>query len=271
MAKKIRFSLEMEQGIEVRSLDELQENFSLARILDYLLTGKLLTWLRDRYENEIAEKLETLDVTDENYYKNICLIFNVEYDNQSIIDLEKVEELNRKLATLKQYTAEQKYLDAVNNVAFNQDDLYDLLDEEETTIYLCGDKFSIPLNKQGITYIGINNPMTIINSKEAVNWKGKKISLIDVIYDEKYRAIECHKDSGNQAATSTSYSNYSNNSFINFMLPPNEKIQAENLYKNIQGSLGKITYKEDADIKRIQKRIEEAGIVGLADIYLKNL
>lgn len=33
MAKKIRFPLEMEQGIEVRSLEELKENFSLARVL----------------------------------------------------------------------------------------------------------------------------------------------------------------------------------------------------------------------------------------------
>lgn len=269
MAKKIRFSLEMEQGIEVRSLDELQENFSLAKISDYLSNGKLLTWLRDRYEDEIADKIESLDPADESYYKNICSIFNVEYNNHFIMDLEKAEELNRKLATLKQYTAEQKYLDVVNNVAFNQDDLYDLLDEDETTIYLCGNKFSIPLNKKGITYIGINNPKIIINSKEAVNWKEKKITLIDVGYDDKYKVVEYHKTVDNPAATTIS--NYSKNSFIHFMLSPNEKTEAENLYKNIQGTLGKITYKEDADIERIQKRIKEAGIVDLADIYLKNL
>ena len=33
MAKKIRFSLEMEQGVEVRSLEELRENFSLERVV----------------------------------------------------------------------------------------------------------------------------------------------------------------------------------------------------------------------------------------------
>lgn len=271
MAKKIRFSLEMEQGIEVRSLDELQGNFSLARILVYLLNGKLLTWLRDRYEDEIADKLESLDVTDESYYKNICSIFDVEYDAQSAMDLEKAEERNRKLAIIKQYTAEQKYLDVVNSVAFNQEDLYDLLDEDETTIYLCGDKFSIPLKKQGITYIGINNPTIIINSKEVVTWEDKNITLIDVVYDEKYKELENHKTTDNQAATNSRYGNYSSNSFISFMLPPNEKKEAESNYKNIANVLSKINYNEDAAIEKIQKKIIDAGLVGLASSYLENL
>ena len=36
MAKKVRFSLEMQNGIAVRRLEELKENFSLERILFYL-------------------------------------------------------------------------------------------------------------------------------------------------------------------------------------------------------------------------------------------
>ena len=34
MAKKVRFPLEMEDGVEVRSMEELRDNFSLSRGLD---------------------------------------------------------------------------------------------------------------------------------------------------------------------------------------------------------------------------------------------
>ena len=35
MAKKIRFSLEMENGTKIRTLDELRENFSLTKVVEY--------------------------------------------------------------------------------------------------------------------------------------------------------------------------------------------------------------------------------------------
>ena len=47
MAKKIRFPLEMINGVSVRSMEELRENFSLLKILSYLSNEKLVTWLRD--------------------------------------------------------------------------------------------------------------------------------------------------------------------------------------------------------------------------------
>ena len=92
MAKKIRFPLKMEHEIEVRTLSELKEHFSLTHILDYASNGKLITWLRDRYENEIADAIEKLDIKHDEFPKQICEIFNI------------------------------------NNVALCQDDLYDLID-----------------------------------------------------------------------------------------------------------------------------------------------
>lgn len=189
MAKKIRFPLEMEQGVEVRSMEELRENFSLARVLVYLSNGKLVTWLRDRYADDIASAIEELNIADDELPKKVCEIFEIEYDEEIAIDLEKAEERNRKLGILKEYTTEQRFLDVVDVVAFTQDDLYDLLDEEETTIYLCGEKFSIPLSKKGMTYIGINNPVVVVDSKKIVDWDEKKISLFDVKYDSAYQQI----------------------------------------------------------------------------------
>ena len=49
MARKIRFPLKMKNGAEVRTLDELKENFDLESVLGYFADGKLSTWLADRY------------------------------------------------------------------------------------------------------------------------------------------------------------------------------------------------------------------------------
>lgn len=55
MAKKIRFPLEMENDIEVRNLEELKENFSLARVIGYINDGKLVAWLQDRYSGSVVK------------------------------------------------------------------------------------------------------------------------------------------------------------------------------------------------------------------------
>ena len=78
MAKKIRFPLEMENGVSVRDLDELKDNFSLARVIGYINDGKLITWLQDRYENELAKEVKKINVEAEDAAKKICELFDVE-------------------------------------------------------------------------------------------------------------------------------------------------------------------------------------------------
>lgn len=128
MAKKIRFPLEMELGVEVRTIEELRDNFSLERVLVYLKNGKLVTWLRDRYIDDIADSVECLNFSDGDFHKKICEIFDIEYSEDIEIDIEKAEGLNRRLRILKEYTTEPKFLDEIDNVAFDQEDIYDLLD-----------------------------------------------------------------------------------------------------------------------------------------------
>ena len=138
MAKKIRFPLEMENGVEVRDLEELKDNFSLARVIGYINDGKLVTWLQDRYENELAEEVEKIDIEAEDTAKKICELFDVEYDEAAEEEVEKAEERKRKLELLKKFPDCMEYAKYVDSVAFDQDDLYDLLDEDVNEIYLCG-------------------------------------------------------------------------------------------------------------------------------------
>lgn len=189
MAKKIRFPLEMDNGVEVRSMEELREKFSLARVIAYLRNGKLVIWLRDRYENDIADLLEQLDNSEEELAKKVCEIFDIPYNEETKDDLRRETDRVERINYLKKYTDDKRFIDEIDKVAFNQDELYDLLDEKKQLIYLCGNRFAIPLSQSGISYIGINNPVVVINSKTIVDWSKKRIVFEGVTFDEKYRAV----------------------------------------------------------------------------------
>ncbi len=285
MAKKIRFPLEMEQGVEVRSLDELRDSFSLARVLVYVSNRKLVTWLRDRYIDEIADAIECLDVNDSGFPKKVCEIFGIEYNEDITINIEKAEERNRRFGILKEYTTDKKFFDVVDNVAFTQDDIFDLLDERQNIIYLCGDTFTIPISKKGMTYIGINNPVVVVDVKEEVNWKEKEITLSGVRYDDKYQKIIEDADEKNREliqgfvgtlnwkkpVNNSSMGGYSKDSYLNFMLSVGDKKDAEHCYNTLVSDINSVNYDIDADVSKVKQQLQNAGLVGLASNYIENL
>ena len=186
MAKKIRFPLEIENGVEVRSVEELRNNFSISRVLSYLQNGKLEVWLRDRFETDIADKIGQLDLQAEDLTKRLCEIFDITYNEEVEDELKKAEERTERILLLKKYNDDKQFEEVIDSIAFNQDELYDLLDEDKDTIYLCGEKFSIPLAKEGISYIGINQPTVVIDSKVEVDWAKKNISIENVVFNKRY-------------------------------------------------------------------------------------
>ena len=119
MAKKIRFSLEMENGIEVRSMEELRNNFSLGRVLEYVQNEKLIIWLRDRYENNIADAIAELDKMDSELPRKVSAIFDIPYDEKTEDDLKQAAELSERIKRLKEFTDEKQYADKIDNVAFD--------------------------------------------------------------------------------------------------------------------------------------------------------
>lgn len=189
MAKKIRFPLEMENGAEVRGLDELKENFSLTQVLLYLENGKLIAWLRDRYEDEIADALEKLELSDKELPRKVSEIFGVPYDDDAEQDMEGALKRKRKLNLFTEYNIDSKYKQNVDNIAYDQDDLYDLLDSGAKTVYLYGEKFYIPLGKGNVSYIGINEPVAVISSEKAVDFSAKGITFENCVFNEKYAQL----------------------------------------------------------------------------------
>ncbi len=277
MAKKIRFPLEMQNGIEVRDLEELKENFSLERILFYLTDGKLETWLRDRYEDGLADAVSGLDRADNEFNRKICEIFEVEYVPEEEADLERIEERKRKLELLKEYTEDERYEKVIDQTAFDQDELYDLLDEDQTEIYLCGEQFSIPLGKEGIHYIGINIPVVIISSKEKIDFEGKGIVFENIRFDEKYQKVLGEKDKQGEkpqrenGPSSSQYGSYYPDSYIKFMLLPKDRKEVEKCYEKISVMLEGVGYDRDKDIRELREKFLDSGIAGMAKEYLQTL
>lgn len=186
--KKIKFALEMKDGIQVRNLEDLRDNFDLEKTIGYFLDGKLMTWLNDRYYEEEAEELEQLSKSDAQLNKKLCKILGVEYQDEEL-DPEEIERRNERIAKLKQYTDNQEFIDNVDLVAFDQEDLADLLDEDEDVIYLCQNKFIIPLRAENKKYIGIGKAEAVIRSKTVVDFAERNIEFVNVSFNAEYEKL----------------------------------------------------------------------------------
>jgi len=165
MAKKIRSPLVMADGTAAHNLEEFREHFDLEKAAEYYKNGKLQTWLRIRYYDDEADALEALDVNNADFQKKLCGIFGVEFTG-SAVDLEEIERRQERLAKLREYTDEKELIDRIDQIAFDQEDLADLLGEETETIYLCGKYFVVPARCSYVTYIGINQPTVHISGLE---------------------------------------------------------------------------------------------------------
>ena len=185
MAKKIRFPLQM-NGTDVRTIEELRENFDLSSVLGYLTNGKLLTWLEDRdYDNEaMAVRALSTDETDLN--QKLMSILGVSDDVKTEeIDLEEIQRRNEKLMLLRQITDDEEIIDNVDCVAFNQDELYDILDDGKETIYLCQSEFEVPLSVQNKIYIGLENPKVKLRQTESINLDTLNVRFKNVLFSDE--------------------------------------------------------------------------------------
>ena len=184
MARKIRFSLKLKDGTEARTIEELQAHFDLESVLGYFLDGRLYTWLADRYYDDKAEAVNALSKDMPDLNQKLCEIFGVEYHDDNTEDLEVIQRRKEKLDILNFVTDNKEILDNVDFVAMNQDELFDILDESPEKIYLYGEKFSIPFGKGNVTYIGVNNPVILLE-KSVWDYKAKEICFEKTRFDEK--------------------------------------------------------------------------------------
>ena len=182
MAKKERFVLEMADGTNVRDLDALKEHFDVESVAKYFRDGKLMIWLEDRYYDDEVNALEKLSAEDKDLEQKLCAIFGVETP-------EEIAHRAERLAKLQNYTDDENILANVDKVAFDQEDLADLLDADTKEIYLCDNRFSIPLRVKNKNYIGIAKAVAVIRSDKLVDFKTLGIEFKNVTFNPEYAKL----------------------------------------------------------------------------------
>ena len=201
-----RFVLEMADGAQVRDLDALKEHFNIESVVKYFQSGKLLIWLKDRYYDDEADAINELSADDSDLAQKLCKIFGIESEEEILRCAERLDKL-------KHYTNDENILQNVDKVAFNQEDLADLLDEDIREIYLCDNRFSIPLRVKNKNYIGIGNAIAVIRSEKPVDFQNLGITFKNIAFNAEYAKILPEKNpakiSGNTAEVTTKIINRS--------------------------------------------------------------
>ncbi len=185
-----KFALKFE-GAEIQTMAELRDKFDLKACIKYLEDDQLARWLADRLYDDEAEKIRALDVQDKNLARELCKIFSVDYDtvSEQLDDAETIAWRKERRERLKKFTSNTEILKRVDDVAFDQDDLIDILRDENIpgTIYLCGGNFVFPsgaLKRQNITYVGVGENVNVkIDTQKPVDIDDFGIRFQNLIVD----------------------------------------------------------------------------------------
>ncbi len=171
-SKKKTFSLILKNDFEVKTLEDLRENFDLEKAVKYFKSGELLQWLEDRFYDDEAEALENISANDKNLSQKLCAALGVECDD----DLEFIRRIREKKKFLMEKTDDENIIDNAVITALNQDDLANLLHLDYPTIYLCGENFSVPIRISDKKYIGVlSTPKIKIRANSDEELAAKKI------------------------------------------------------------------------------------------------
>ena len=110
MAKPIRFPLEMANGVKVRTIEELRENFDLEMILGYYVDGKLILWLSDRYYDNQVTEIKQIDSNQPEFVCKLCRILGVDTDFNGVFDLGLIKRRNAKIKILNDDSIDEEML-----------------------------------------------------------------------------------------------------------------------------------------------------------------
>ena len=172
-SKKV-FTLTLKDGVEVRTLEELRNNFDLEKIVEYFKNGELLSWLEDRFYDDEAEAIENIDADDRNLTAKICVALDVECD----VDLDFMHRLREKKSILAEMTDDDAIIDNAAATALDQGDLGELINMDYKTIYLCGENFNVPIRVANMKYIGVlSTPKIKIRAQSQDDLDAQNISF----------------------------------------------------------------------------------------------
>lgn len=138
--KKIRFPLDMKNGIKVWELDEFREHFDLEKAVEYFGNGKLQRWLKNTYNDDILEEIEGLHQADEDFIQKFTEALGVEICDKNL----NVQEIIRNSSLkekLKRYLPEEEIEKIYPSAATTQEELEHLTTRKLQKIYLVSNTF----------------------------------------------------------------------------------------------------------------------------------
>ena len=146
-------------GQEVHSLAELRERFVLSQSMDAFLDGRLEAWLENCCYEDEAQKVRSLkkEATPA-VEQQLCGILRVNYEAQGELSSEQKETISRRRDLLQRHNVDTTSFAHVLETATNQAELAELLRTNCPVIYLCDGSFTVPIQKSGVHYIGIDHP-----------------------------------------------------------------------------------------------------------------
>ena len=185
----IRFPLEMANGKMVRELEEFQENFDFQKAVEYFNIGKLQKWLEALYCDDVLEKLEVLTLQDDNFFKLFTEALGVKVQ-EPIDTKEEIHNAELKVK-LREHVEEDELEKCVCITADTQEWLEKRLNDGCKTIYLFGERFTIPKAAQNIRFIGVQKTETVeLEVKDKQTFISQKLEFSGVIpADEETRKL----------------------------------------------------------------------------------
>ena len=158
MARKIKFALEMADGTFVSNLEDLQKhiknNDDVKKLIEYFLDGRLEKWLLDRYYEEEAKKLKSINKDDPDFTCKLCKAIGVDYTPNESVNIDLIEYEKKMRKALEEVTSDSELIANAGCTASTQSDLDFLIKNGKKIIYLWGDSFKLPLLND-MSYIGI--------------------------------------------------------------------------------------------------------------------
>ena len=195
--RKTKFALDFGDGVTIQTMEELRENFSLKKIMNYFKTRRLIAWLEDRFYSDEADAIKSLKPTDQNIPQKICEALGVDYNEyaEELDDEETIAWRAERRERLKEYTDDEKIIKKIDYVAFDQEDLEDILRDPflPNTIYLCENFFRFPsgmLRKTNLMYVGLGKVFAKIDSQKPVDFKKLNISFKNIRFVADEQEIE---------------------------------------------------------------------------------
>lgn len=181
--RKNKFPLVFKNDVQIQTMEDLREKFDFKKVMEYFKTRKLAAWLEDRFYSDEADAIKALKPTDANIPQKICEALGIDYSEhaEELDDAETVAWRTKRRERLKEFTDDEKIIKRVDYVAFDQDDLEDILRDPflPDTVYLCNGFFRFPsgmLRKTNISYVGLGNAFAKIETQKTVDFR--KLNII---------------------------------------------------------------------------------------------